>query len=96
MPIIKKTLSKLVCPDDESMVNDSMNESVNKSLDSNECLFNMEEKDKYMFFIQYSGKATEKLAYSFKRLNAPCQVIMTTRKAKTVMPISSVPVTVMC
>ena len=68
------------------MVNDSMNESVNESLDSNACLFNMAEKDKFMFFIQYRGKATEKLAYSFKRLNAPCKVIMTTRKAKTVMP----------
>ena len=46
----------------------------------------MEEKDKFMFFVQYRGKATEKLAMSFKRLNAPCKVIMTTRKTKTIMP----------
>ena len=39
-----------------------------------------------MFFVQYRGKATEKLAMSFKRLNAPCKVVMTTRKLKTVMP----------
>ena len=31
-------------------------------------------------------QATEKLAMSFKRLNAPCKVIMTTRKLKTLMP----------
>ena len=86
MPIVEKTLSKLVCPEEESVVNESMNENGNESLDSNACLFDMEEKDKFMFFIQYRGKATEKLAFSFKRLNAPCKVIMTTRKAKTVMP----------
>ena len=78
MPIVEKTLSKLVCPEEESVVNESMNESANESLDSNACLFDMEEKDKFMFFIQYRGKATEKLAFSFKRLNARCKVIMTT------------------
>ena len=46
----------------------------------------MEEKDKLKFFVQYRGKPTEKLAMSFKRLNAPFKVIMTTRKAKTIMP----------
>ena len=82
MPIVQKTLTKLVSPDDESL----MNESMNVSLDSNACLYSIDDKDKFMFFIQYRGKATEKLAMSFKRLNAPCRVIMTTRKAKTVMP----------
>ena len=36
--------------------------------------------------MQYRGKATEKLAMSFRRMNAPCKIVMTTRKLKTVMP----------
>ena len=39
-----------------------------------------------MFCINYRGKPTEKLAHSFKKLNAPCRVIMKTRKLKTVLP----------
>ena len=82
LPIVNKTLTKLISPDDESLINDN----VNLDVDLNACLFNMDDKDKFMFFIQYRGKATEKLAMSFKRLNAPCKVVMTTRKLKTVMP----------
>ena len=81
MPLIDKTLTKLISPDDESL----MNESLNVSLDSNACLFSVDDKDKFMFFVQYRGKATEKLAMSFRRLNVPCRVIMTTRKIKTVL-----------
>ena len=82
LPIVQKTLTKLVSPDDESLINDN----VNSDVDLNACLFSMDDKDKFMFFVQYRGKATEKLAMSFKRLNAPCKVVMTTRKLKTVMP----------
>ena len=35
------------------------------------------------FFVSYRGKPTEKLAKKFKRLDASCKVIMTTRKSKT-------------
>ena len=43
-------------------------------------------KISFFIFVQYRGKATEKLAMSFKRLNAPCKMVMTTRKLKTIMP----------
>ena len=46
MPIVQKTLTKLVSPDDESL----MNESMNVSLDSNACLYSIDDKDKFMFF----------------------------------------------
>ena len=82
MPIIEKTITKLIVPQDDS----HSDENLNISLDPEACLYNMEEKDKFRFFVQYRGKPTEKLAMSFKRLNAPCKVIMTTRKAKTIMP----------
>ena len=91
MPIIKRVIEKLVCPEG---VNDSVNESVNESvtesdvesIDSNAYLVNMAEKDKFTFCITYRGKPTEKLATSFKKLNAPCRLIMKTRKTKTVLP----------
>ena len=92
MPIIRSTIEKLVCSDDNQMndsVNasiDQMNESVNDSIDSNACLYNMDEKDKFMFFVTYRGKPTEQLAMSFRKLNAPCKIVMTTRKTKTVLP----------
>ena len=35
------------------------------------------------FCVSYMGKPTDMLAKQFKRLNAPCKVIMTTRKLKT-------------
>ena len=38
------------------------------------------------FFVAYRGRETDKLANAFYRLNAPCKVIMTTQKTKTVMP----------
>ena len=89
MPIVRYTIEKLVSPGENQMndsVNDSMNESANDSLDSNACLYNMDEKDKFMFFVTYRGKPTEQLAKSFRKLNAPCRVIMTTKKTKTVLP----------
>ena len=82
LPIVQKTLTKLVCPDDDSLVNDK----VKVDVDLKAYLFSMDDKDKFMFFVQYRGKATEKLAMSFRRMNAPCKIVMTTRKLKTVMP----------
>ena len=49
-------------------------------------IFVLEEKDKYMFCINYEGKPTEQLAKSFKKLNAPSKVIMKTKKLKSVLP----------
>jgi len=61
-------------------------------LDDNACLNVVSEKDKFRFFVNYRGKATEKLANDFKRLNAPCKIVMTTKKVKTVMPSLKSPV----
>ena len=38
------------------------------------------EKDWFRFFVTYRGKPTDQLAMSFKKLNTPVKVIMTTRK----------------
>ena len=52
----------------------------------NACFNQFEEKDKLNFFINYRGKLTEKLAVSFKKLNAPCRHIMTMEKTKFILP----------
>ena len=38
------------------------------------------------FPLCYRGKPTEQLAKSFRKLNAPCNIIMTTIKTKSVLP----------
>ena len=38
------------------------------------------------FFLTYRGKPTEQLAKSFRKLNAPCTLIMTLDKTKNVLP----------
>ena len=65
--------------DDESVISDI-------SLDSNAFLVQVHNKDKFKFFVNYRGKPTEQLAKSFRKLNAPCSVIMTTKKMKFALP----------
>jgi len=82
-PIVNNVMTKLACPQEYERLN-AENESRVK--DVPDCLLELSEKEKYMFFVEYRGKPTEKLAQSFRKLNAPCKVIMKTRKLKTVLP----------
>ena len=45
-----------------------------------------DESDRKKFFLQYRGKASEKFETSLLRLEAPCKIVYTTRKLKTVLP----------
>ena len=85
-PIIHTTLCKLV---DKNYV-DSMEidcaEDLDMTRDVNACVHVVPENEKFRFFVLYRGKPTDMLAKQFKRLNAPCKVIMTTRKLKTCLP----------
>ena len=45
-----------------------------------------EKKEKHMVFVQYRGKCTEEYARALHNLNAPCIVVMTMRKLKTILP----------
>ena len=82
MPIVKRTLDNIISPDNK----EDKKEDLNTSLDPNACVFSIPDKDKFLFFLQYRGKVTENIAMKFKRLNAPCKIIMTTKKTKTIMP----------
>ena len=45
-----------------------------------------QEEEQKMLFLQYRGKVSEKYEKSLKRIGAPCKVIITLRKLKTVLP----------
>ena len=84
--IVHDCLYKILDVSDEETDSNEDNESSDMSMDSNACLNIIENKDKFKFFIQYRGKPTEQLAKSFKKLNAPCKVIMTLNKTKHNLP----------
>ena len=41
---------------------------------------------KHLVFLQYRGKPCEDYVRSLKRLGAPCKIVLTLRKLKTLMP----------
>ena len=46
----------------------------------------VEEVPKHLLFLQYRGKVTEEYVRALNKLNAPCKVILTHCKLKTVLP----------
>ena len=88
MPIVKNVVERLVCPESDECVSESGSEGSGSTIpgDPDACLFTLEDKDKFLFCIQYRGKPTEQLAHSFKKINAPCKIIMKTRKIKSFLP----------
>ena len=98
-PIINEALNKLLTPvvdgseelESEHSVSDGENDQSTVEQDSVQedplILQNqLQEKDKFMLFVQYRGKCTEEYAQSLHKINAPCRIIMTLRKLKTVLP----------
>ena len=77
-----------MCPESDECVSESGSEGSGSTIpgDPDACLFTLEDKDKFLFCIQYRGKPTEQLAHSFKKINAPCKIIMKTRKIKSFLP----------
>ena len=51
-----------------------------------------DELEKFSLFVQYRGKASEHYAKDLRRINAPCRVIFTLRKLKTVLPSLKPPI----
>ena len=49
-------------------------------------------KNNFKMFIQYRGKSTEHYAHALHNLEVPCTVVMTLRKAKTVLTSLKPPV----
>ena len=59
-PIVHDIIEKLVNPGEDVRVNDAVSMDLNESVP--DCLFVLEEKDEFMFCINYRGKPTEQLA----------------------------------
>ena len=80
-PIIKEALTKIMT--------EKITPSQNPTEEGNE---QPEVTSKHMIFIQYRGKCTEDYARALHRLKAPCTIVMTLRKLKTVLPSLKPPV----
>ena len=79
-PIIEDALNRIVQSDKETHVTKTPEET-NNATDVEEDSLN-----KRLFFIQYRGKCTDDFARALHRCNAPCTVVMTLRKLRTVLP----------
>ena len=79
-PIINKTIEKLVCPPEPVPTAESEEQHPPSK------------SEKFKLSIQYRGKCTEDFARALHKLQAPCMVVMTLRKLKTVLPSIKPPV----
>ena len=71
-PIIKDSLNKIL---GENIEKDQTNTSSDKKKSQN-----------YIMLVQYRGKCTEDYARALHKIGAPCNIVMTLRKLKTVLP----------
>ena len=87
--LFKKTLNKLI---DSNIDSSDIDSILDVTLDTNSCLHNIPDKEKYLFFLNYRGKPSEQFAQSLRKLNAPCRVIMTLCKTKSEVSTLKTPV----
>ena len=78
-PIIEKSLEKIIGEPNNTTTNDTIHENTSHTQTE-------ETVPKKLLFIQYRGKDTENFAKALHRCGAPCTVVMTLRKLKTVLP----------
>ena len=81
-PIIEQTM-KNIYNGKESTKNTTTTDTEEKAAD---------EIQKKLLFVQYRGKCSEDYARALHRSNAPCTVVMTLRKLRTVMPSIKPPI----
>ena len=94
-PIIHATLSAIFSPQEETSTltqqqhTPATQETTVPELSPGESTNTMQ---KHKLFVQYRGKCTEDYARALHRANAPCTVVMTLRKLKTMLPSLKQPV----
>ena len=76
-PIIYSTLEKIVTNYEHTVSEEKPEDDKN------------EEK---LVFVQYRGKVTEKFEHSLRKIKAPCKMIKTIKKLKTVLPSLKTPI----
>ena len=86
-PIIKKTLQNIVGDDKPTQTNDVRQENSSQPSHGEPQATHPEDAPrKKMIFIQDRGKSTEAFARALHRCKAPCTVVMTLRKLRSVLP----------
>ena len=90
-PIIEKTLARLQKAEDDSSNTsvDSSDSCVSLVVSSHDLIgyqHNIDKYDLFKFFVQYRGKVSEHFANALHACGAPCMLVFTLRKLKTVMP----------
>lgn len=74
-PIIEKAIEKILFPADPE--NGNHNGNTPEQADTT---------PKKLIFIEYRGKVTDNYCRALRKINAPCQPVLTLRKLKTIMP----------
>ena len=87
--IIKSTLQDIIMPPQPQLNDDVQQPPGETSVPSTE---EAKTTCKHMLLIQYRGKCIESYTRALHRIDAPCTVVMTLRKLKTVMPSIKPPV----
>ena len=82
-PVIQRALDKIVGVSSASTI--SSGNTLNEQGET-ERLTDADPIRKRLIFIEYRGKVTDDYCRALKRIEAPCQPVLTLRKLKTVMP----------
>jgi len=91
-PIIHQTLTEIIVPKDSKDQSAENNPTASTSTSTRPTPPAEVEIAKYVIMIQYRGKCTEDFARSLHHCKAPCSIIMTLRKLKTVLPSLKPPI----
>ena len=105
-PIINKTLTKIIQSSlegnveednvselgEETELDADCSENADEDISMQVPVHNIQDKDKFKLSVQYRGKCSEHYARALHNIQAPCKVIMTLRKLKTVLPSLKPPV----
>jgi hypothetical protein len=93
-PIIQQTVRDIIAPKEVTPNQPSVPAAQTDTLPANSGVATPPpvEIPKRSIFIQYRGKSTEDYARSLHKCNAPCNIVMTLRKLKTILPSLKPPV----
>ena len=69
----------------EPIIRDSLERIIHREI-ADSTSDDEEEETKHLVFLQYRGKPCEDYVKSLRRLGAPCKIVLTLRKLKTVLP----------
>ena len=85
-PIIKKAIDKILNADDTLNDNEKDNSNEKQNGDESSDAEAQEPIRKKLVFFEYRGKVTDDYCRALKKIDAPCQPVLTLQKLKTVLP----------